>query len=112
MEERRSEPRLRASTAAIAIFDGQPHRFRLRDISLGGALLERGEAAAPPAVHTMIVRAGNKWLKLLARTAWSAPGFHGVRFMAQTEVERLELGEIIDRLCAHESRRRRVPRTA
>jgi hypothetical protein len=98
MEERRGEPRVRTSTAAIAIFDGNPHRFLMRDISLGGALIERGEASAPPAVHTMIVRAGNKWIKLLARTVWSAPGFHGVRFMAQSEVERLELGEIIDRL--------------
>jgi hypothetical protein len=104
MEERRGELRVRTHALVICIFENQPHRFRLRDISLGGALLERGEASEPPPTHTMIVKSGHKWIKLLARVAWSAPGFHAVRFVAQTEVERLELGEIIDGLASPQAR--------
>jgi hypothetical protein len=95
--ERRFDPRVLTDAPAVAIFDGRPHRYRLHDISLGGASLEHGDNPPPP-VHAMILRAGKSWMKVLARTIWSRGGRHGVRFVAQSEVDRLELGEIIDQL--------------
>jgi hypothetical protein len=96
--ERRREPRVSTRSPAVAVYDGKPHRYRLRDVSLGGALLDRPDEPPPPTIHTMILRAGGRSLKVLARTVWMGPGCHGVRFVAQSDVDRLELGELIDRL--------------
>ncbi len=100
--ERRVDPRLVVDLPVIAEFGGIQQRYRVLDVSRTGALVERDQPEPPPALHTLVINAGAvEPLRLLARTVWTAPRHHAVRFVAQDDLDRLDLAERIDQLIAH-----------
>ncbi|MBW2459336.1 MAG: PilZ domain-containing protein [Deltaproteobacteria bacterium] len=99
--ERRLEPRLSVKIPVTAEFHGAQRQYRVLDVSRTGALLERDEDEAPPSLHTLVIGAlGRQPLRVLARTVWVAPRHHAVRFVAQDDIDRLELAERLDKLIA------------
>jgi hypothetical protein len=100
--ERRLDPRLMVDLQVTGEFRGSREPYRVVDISRTGALVERDQLEAPPSLHTMVFDVGaGEPLRLLARTIWTAPHHHAVRFVGQDDLDRLDLAERIDELIAH-----------
>jgi hypothetical protein len=100
--ERRADPRVVVDARVTAIHGTHVRRYRLTDVSRSGALVERGPAPPPPALHRLEIEIGEgEPLRVLARTVWVGPRHHAVRFLAQDDIDRLELAEVIDRLVRH-----------
>jgi hypothetical protein len=97
--EQRSSPRVELPLPCRGSFRNQSYRYRLVDISQTGALVERLEGPSPPSLHSFEIDTGDDVpLKLLARTVWTNRHQHAVRFVAQDDLDKLELAEAIDRL--------------
>jgi len=97
--ERREEPRLAVKIPVTAEFHGSRRHYRVLDISRSGALVERDEDAPPPSLHTIVIGAvGRQPVRVLARVVWASPRHHAVRFVAQDDLDRIELAERIDKL--------------
>jgi hypothetical protein len=102
VDERRVDARLDMALIVKAEYRGVEKRYRLLDVSRGGARFERLGAAQPPSLHTLVLDIGEaEPLRLLVRTVWCDDNRHAVRFVAQDDVDRLELAEHIDRWLAH-----------
>lgn len=98
-DERRVDPRVIIDAKVTAIFRGGQRHYRLLDVSRSGALFERSDDVEPPATHTLVIDVGDgNPLRLLAQTVWTGPRHHAVVFLAQDDVDRIELAESIDRL--------------
>ncbi len=99
--DRRQEPRVTVDLLCRALVGREPRRYRVLDLSCGGALIEHGSHSPPSAVHTILFDDGtNRGLHVLARTVWTSDKRHAVCFLALNEGDRLEVAEGIDRLLA------------
>jgi hypothetical protein len=97
--ERRADPRVQVDIPVVALFKGEARKFRLVDVSRGGALIERADEPAPSAMHTIVLNLGHGRLKrVLARTVWTRLHHHAIRFVAQDDFDRLDLAEAIDEI--------------
>ena len=106
--ERRREPRVAVDVTCRALVGRTPRRYRLLDLSCGGALIEHGAHPPPDEVHTITLDDGtNCGLHVLARTVWKSDERHAVCFLALNEGDRLEVAEGFDRLIALSRRRKR-----
>jgi PilZ domain len=109
--ERRADPRVvvapprglcRAYAPRVtAVHSGVVQHHRLLDVSRSGALLERYDERPPPSLHRLEIDVGAaEPVRVLARTVWVGPRHHAVRFVAQDDLDRLELAEAVDHLLA------------
>jgi len=81
-----------------AYLNGIPHDFSLIDLSPRGALVRRnGSRRGPPIVHRLRFRLVNgAMVRAVARTVWSNEKLHAVSFVEMTDIDRLEIAEMID----------------
>lgn len=106
--DRRREPRVAVDLTCRALVGRVVRRYRVVDLSCGGALIEHGAHPPPDAVHTITLDDGsNRGLHVLARTVWTSDERHAVCFLALNETDRLEVAEGMDRLIAVGRRRKR-----
>ncbi len=98
VRERRRDPRVNLDMTVAAFSHGVAKRFKLVDLSCGGAQIDRGKHVAPPPVHTIEIDFGDRLMRMLARTVWSHDSQYAVSFLALDELDRLSIAEGIDRL--------------
>ena len=101
LSERRIDRRVALDLPVAAFRGGIPKRYRLVDLSCGGAQIESGDAQAPPPVHTLELDFGEgRVMRMLARTVWVKGARYAVSFLALDGFDRLTIAEGIDWLLA------------
>jgi hypothetical protein len=101
ISERRIDRRVSLDLPVATFKGGIPKRYRLVDLSCGGAQIERSDTQVPPAVHTLELDLGEgRVMRMLARTVWVRQARYAVSFLALDGFDRLTIAEGIDRLLA------------
>ena len=102
MERRSSFNRARVDLPVFSFVDGFRHTCRAVDLSSTGMVIERTRSMRhrePPALHAFELHLrGQRPIRGRARSVWSKEGLHAVRFVAVSDVDRLDIAEHLDRL--------------
>ena len=99
-DDRRRDVRVALDVPLGAVMRGHHRPFRLVDLSVTGAQIERSPNALPPPIHHTIELdlGGDYPLRLLVRTVWTDAHRHAVVFLAMDDMDRLTIAEVIDYL--------------
>ena len=99
--ERRIGSRAQVDLPVGAYVDGWWHACRAVDLSARGMVVQRTKslsARGVPQLNAMLLHLGALRIGLRARTVWHHGSLQAVRFVALSDVDRLEIAEHLDEI--------------